>query len=54
MKHSTSRGLNRKVSLLKKRCPWMASLILHCLESQNPKACEEMKLLLSRLRLNSV
>ena len=54
MKLSNSRGLERKLEQLKKKSPWMASLILHCLESQNPKACEAMRLLLVRLRLNCV
>jgi len=52
MKLSNSRGLQRKLEELKKKSPWMASLIQHCLDSQNPRACEALRLLLARMRLN--
>ena len=54
MKLSNSRELERKLEQLKKHSPWMASLILHCLENQNPRSCETMRLLLDRLRLNCI
>jgi len=54
MKLSNSRALERKLEQLRKRSPWMASLILHCLENQNPRSCETMRLLLARLRLNCI
>lgn len=46
--------LERKVSVLKKRCPWVATLILHCLKTRNPQAFTAMKSVLHRLRLSSV
>jgi len=54
MKLSNRRTLDKRLILLKKRCPWMASLIQHCLDTKNPKACEAMRQLLFRLRLNAV
>lgn len=46
--------LERKVEVLKKRCPWVAALILHCLKTRNQHAFEAMKMVLARLRLSSV
>lgn len=46
--------LERKVQVLKKRCPWVAALILHCLKTRNPQAFEAMKIVLARLRVSSV
>ena len=43
MKLSNSRALERKLEQLRKRSPWMASLITHCLENQNPRSCETMR-----------
>jgi len=54
MKLSNRRTLDKRLDLLKKRCPWVASLIQHCLDTRNPKACENMRLLLLRLRMNAV
>ena len=54
MKLSNRRSLDKRLILLKKRCPWMASLIQHCLDTKNPKSCETMRMLLMRLRLNAV
>jgi len=54
MKLSNSNGLERKLLTLKKKSPWFASLIQHCLQSENPKAFEAMRMLLARLRLNTV
>lgn len=53
MKSSSSRDVGRKLSMLRKRCPWMASVILHCLESQNPRLCDAMRVMLTRLRANA-
>lgn len=53
MKPSGNRDMGRKLSMLRKRCPWMASVILHCLESQNPKLCEAMRVMLARLRTST-
>lgn len=53
MKLSNSNDLDRKIMNLKKKSPWIASLIQHCLDSQNPKAFEAMRMLLARLRLNA-
>ncbi|MFH0799194.1 MAG: hypothetical protein V2A66_03325 [Pseudomonadota bacterium] len=46
--------LERKVSILKKRCPWVATLLLHCLKTRNPQALEAMKSVLSRLRPSAI
>lgn len=54
MKLSNSTEMERKLMNLKKKSPWIASLIQHCLQSQNPKAFEAMRLLLARLRLYAV
>jgi hypothetical protein len=54
MKLSNSKVLDRHLTTLKKRSPWMCSLIRHCLETQNPKSVEAMRMLLTRLRLNAV
>ncbi|MFH1830566.1 MAG: hypothetical protein ABH871_07310 [Pseudomonadota bacterium] len=53
MKLSNSRTLTNHLILLKKKSPWMASLIQHCLETRNPKTCETMRQLLLRLRMNT-
>lgn len=54
MKPSNFDGLEKKVQSLKKRCPWVSTLLLHCLETRNPKAIEAMKLVLMRLRLSGI
>lgn len=54
MKLSNSKSLERHLSMLRKRSPWMFALIQHCLETQNPRSVEAMRILLSRLRLNAV
>lgn len=54
MKLSNSKALDKHLVLLKKRSPWMYALIQHCLETQNPKAVEAMRVFLARLRLNAV
>jgi len=54
MKLSNRSNLDKRLVLLKKRCPWVASLIQHCLETRNPKSCETMRTLLLRLRMNAV
>ena len=54
MKAQKFPDLERKVALLKKRCPWIASLLLHCLETRNPKAFAAMRIMLARLRLHVV
>lgn len=46
--------LERKVGVLKKRCPWVATLILHCLRTRNPQAFEAMRVVLARLRMSVV
>jgi hypothetical protein len=53
MKPAHEKVLGRKVLLLKQRCPWMASLVLHCLETRDPRACEALRVMLSRLRLKA-
>ncbi|MFA4875281.1 MAG: hypothetical protein WC956_02495 [bacterium] len=50
MKLSQSKEVNRRIAALRKRCPWMASLIMHCLESRDPRAYEALRLLIERLR----
>lgn len=44
--------LERKVEELKKRCPWVAALLLHCLKTRNPHALEAMRSVLMRLKLS--
>ena len=46
--------LERKVQVLKRRCPWVATLILHCLRTRNPQAFEAMRLVLTRLRVSGI
>lgn len=46
--------LERKVQVLRQRCPWVATLILHCLKTRNPQAFEAMRLVLARLRLSGI
>lgn len=46
--------LERKVDLLKRRCPWVATLLLHCLKTRNPQAFEAMRIILVRLRLGGI
>ena len=53
MKETQEKVLGRKLVLLKKRSPWMASLILHCLESRDPRSYGALRLMLSRLRLKA-
>ena len=53
MKLAQDKVLGRKVLLLKRRSPWMASLILHCLETRDPRACDALRVMLSRLRLKA-
>ncbi len=53
MKTSDFRDLEKKVSVLKRRCPWVASMLLHCLRTRDPKAFHAMKLLIARLYLNA-
>jgi hypothetical protein len=52
MKYNDFSDLERKVADLKKRCPWVAMLLLHCLKTRNPKAFKAMKMMLSRLSVN--
>jgi len=52
MKPIDFKDLERKVSVLKKRCPWVACLLLHCLKTRNPKAFKAMRLMLNRMSLN--
>lgn len=54
MKLSNRSDSDKRLLLLRKRCPWVASLIQHCLDTRNPKSCEIMRTLLLRLRLNAV
>lgn len=44
--------LDQRVQSLRRRCPWLASFILHCLETRDPRAVEATRLMLTRLRLN--
>ena len=46
--------LERKVDTLKRRCPWVATLLLHCLRTRNPQAFEAMRIVLTRLRLSVI
>lgn len=50
MKLSQNKAVNRKLASLRKRCPWMASLIMHCLESHDPRAYDALRMLMRRLR----
>lgn len=43
--------IEKKVLLLKKRCPWISTLLLHCLKTRNPQAFGTMKVILARLKL---
>ena len=54
MKLSNRCDVDKRLILLRKRCPWVASLIQHCLDTRNPKSCETMRTLLLRLRLNAM
>lgn len=53
MKANNFKDLERKVADLKKRCPWVAMLLLHCLKTRNPKAFKAMKSMLTRLGTNN-
>ncbi len=52
MKYNNFKDLEKKVNLLKKRCPWVAMLLLHCLKTRDPKAFRAMRVMLTRLSLN--
>lgn len=54
MKSQNFEGLERKVQSLKKRCPWVSALLLHCLKTRNPQAFEAMRVILTRIRLSGV
>lgn len=54
MKFQNFDGLERKVQALKKRCPWVSTLLLHCLKTRNPQAFKAMKIVLLRLKLSAV
>ncbi|MBT3182074.1 MAG: hypothetical protein HN337_06160 [Deltaproteobacteria bacterium] len=49
MKSPNFKELERRVHILKKRCPWVAMMLLHCLKTRNPKAFKAMRLMLARL-----
>jgi len=49
MESSNYKDLERRVAILKKRCPWVAALLLHCLKTRNPKAFKAMREMLLRL-----
>jgi hypothetical protein len=53
MKAMHEKMLGRRLILLKKRCPWMASLIQHCLESRDPRAYGALRLMITRLRMKA-
>jgi hypothetical protein len=53
MKSSHTKDVDRRMLVLKKRSPWMASLLQHCLETRDPRACGAMRVMLSRLRLKT-
>ena len=46
------KALDQRVQSLRRRCPWLASFILHCLETRDPRAVEATRLMLTRLRQN--
>jgi hypothetical protein len=54
MKPIDFKELEKKVADLKRKCPWVAMLLLHCLKTRNPKAFRAMKLMLDRLSLNEI
>lgn len=54
MKPIDFKDLERKVAILKRRCPWVASLLLHCLKTRNPKAFKAMRCMLTRMSLNGI
>ena len=54
MKNIRFDDLERKVQVLKRRCPWVATLILHCLRTRNPQAFEAMRMVLTRLKLSVI
>jgi hypothetical protein len=53
MKPAQEKMLGRRVLLLKKRSPWIASIVQHCLETKDPRACGALRVMLSRLRLKA-
>lgn len=54
MKQMNFDGIEKKVSLLKKRCPWVSTLLLHCLKTRSPQAFDALRLILARLKLTVV
>lgn len=54
MKTSNFRDLEKKVSVLRRRCPWVASMLLHCIKTRDPRAFRAMRLMLNRLNLNCI
>lgn len=54
MNRKSSTTIARRVRSLRKRSPWLASLILHCLETRDPRAIAAMRLMLTRMGLQKV
>lgn len=54
MKYTRPDGMERKLVCIKKRYPWVAELLEHCLKTRRPEAYEAMRMILSRLRLSGV
>ena len=54
MESNNFNDLEKKVLDLKKRCPWIAAMLLHCLKTRNPKTFKAMKMMLERLSLNTM
>ena len=52
MNRKSSDTIARRVRSLKKNSPWLASLVLHCLETRNPREIAAMRLMLTRLDLS--
>ncbi len=52
MNRKSSNTMARRVRSLKKNSPWLASLVLHCLETRNPREIATMRLMLTRMSLN--
>lgn len=50
MERSKFKSMKTKIEQLKKRSPWIAQLLTHCLVSKDPRAFAALKMMLTRLK----